>query len=40
MMIFGGKKEKEFLGLSLIKKLKTLNIVKLTLRLNGFMMEN
>jgi hypothetical protein len=36
----GEKKEKELRGLNLIKKSKTLNIVKLMLKLNGFMMEN
>ena len=40
MMTFGEKKEKESLGLNLIKKLKILNLAKPMLRLNGFMMEN
>ena len=40
MMTSGEKKEKEFLGLNLIKKLKMLNLIKPMLRLNGFMMEN
>jgi hypothetical protein len=38
-MIFGKKKEKEYLGLSHIKKLKTLNTVKKKLELNGMKME-
>ena len=35
----GLKKEKELLGSKNIQKLKTLNIVKRKLKLNGFMME-
>ena len=38
MINFGKKKEKEFLGSSLIQKLKILNIVKMKLKLNGFTM--
>jgi len=38
MTISGEKKEKEFLGLKLTKKLKMLNTVKLMLKLNGFTM--
>ena len=40
MMISGEKKEKEFLGSSLIKKLKILNTAKQMLKLNGFMTGN
>jgi hypothetical protein len=40
MMTSGEKKEKEFLGLNLIKKLKILNLAKLTLKLSGFTTEN
>jgi hypothetical protein len=40
MMIFGEKREKELPGLRLIKKLKISSIVKLTSKLDGFMMEN
>ena len=40
MMTSGEKKEKEFRGSSLIKKLKTLNIANQMLKLNGFMTEN
>jgi hypothetical protein len=39
MMDFGKKKEKELVGLNLIKKLKMLNIVQKKLRLNGSKME-
>jgi hypothetical protein len=39
MMDFGKKKEKELVGLNLIKKLKTSNIVQKKLRLNGSKME-
>ena len=38
MMDFGKKKEKELIGLNLIKKLKTLNIVNMMFVSNGFMM--
>jgi hypothetical protein len=38
-MDFGKKKEKELIGLNLIKKLKMLNIVKMMFILNGSMME-
>ena len=38
MMDFGKKKEKGLIGLSLIKKLKTLNIVKMMFISNGSMM--
>jgi hypothetical protein len=38
-MNFGKKKGKELPGLSLIKKLKTLSIVKKKLELNGMKME-
>ena len=38
MMNFGEKKEKELLGLNLIKKLKTLNIVQKKSKLNGLKM--
>ena len=38
-MNFGKKKEKELRGLSLIKKLKILSIVKRKLELNGMKME-
>ena len=38
MMDFGKKKEKELIGLNLIKKLKTLNIVKMMFISNGSMM--
>ena len=37
-MNFGEKKEKELLGLNLIKKLKTLNIVQKKSKLNGLKM--
>ena len=40
MMYFGKRKEKELLGLSLTKKLKMLNIVKLMYVLNGMKMEH
>ena len=39
MRVFGQKKEKEFLGLKNIQKLKMLNIVKTMLRLSGTTME-
>ena len=39
-MSFGKKKEKEYLGLSHIKKLKMLNTVKKKLELNGMKMEH
>ena len=38
-MSFGKKKEKEYLGLSRIKKLKMLNTAKKRLELNGMRME-
>jgi len=38
-MSFGKKKEKEYLGLSHIKKLKILNTVKKKLESNGMKME-
>ena len=38
-MDFGKEKEKELIGLNLIKKLKMLNIVKMMFILNGSMME-
>ena len=38
MMDFGKKREKELIGLSLIKKLKTLDIVKMMFISNGSMM--
>ena len=38
MIDFGKKKEKELIGLNLIKKLKTLNIVKMMFISNGSMM--
>jgi len=37
-MDFGKKREKELIGLNLIKKLKTLNIVKMMFISNGSMM--
>ena len=37
-MDFGKKKEKELIGLNLIKKLKTLNIVEMMFISNGSMM--
>ena len=40
MISFGQKKEKEFLGLKNIQKLKMLNTVKMKLKSNGFMMEH
>ena len=40
IMLSGKKKGKELLGLSLIKKLKMLNIVKMKLELNGLKMEH
>ena len=39
MMTFGKKKEKEYLGLSHIKRLRMLSIVKKMLELNGMRME-
>ena len=39
MMIFGERREKELLGLSLIKKLKMLSIANQMFILNGTMME-
>ena len=39
MISFGQKKEKEFLGLKNIQKLKMLNIVKMKSKLSGFMTE-
>ncbi len=40
MMNSGEKREKEYLGLNLTKKLKILNSAKRMCTLNGFMMEN
>ena len=39
MMSFGKKREKELLGLSHTKKLKTLNTARKKLELTGFKME-
>ena len=38
-MSFGKKKEKEYPGLNHIRKLRTLNIAKKKLELNGMKME-
>ena len=40
MINFGKKREKELRGSNVILKLKMLNIVKTTLKLNGFMTEH